>query len=99
MSADARTILRWTSVVASSAMVLYGIAVRGKTVLQRRRQRAFVFLGTGFALGNSLWEQLGLSDAAVLALSIGGTLLIVIGIVLLFKARYDATLPSGSSGT
>ena len=85
--------------VACSVMALYGIAVRGKTVLQRRRQRAYAFLGTGLLLGNSLWEHLGLSDAAALALSIGGTVLIVIGIVLLYKGQYDSTLPGGSSAT
>ena len=80
-----------------SAMVLYGIAVRGKTVLQRRRQRAYVFLGVGLALGNSLWEQIGLSDAAGLALSISGAILVVIGVVMLVKGQYESTLPGGSA--
>ena len=99
MSIDPRSVLRWASLAASIGVALYGIIVRGRTVHQRRRQRAYAFFGTGLALGNSLWDHVGLSDGAALAMSVVGTVVLVIGIALLVKSQYESTAPGGSSAT
>ena len=96
---NARSIFVWTSMAFASALALYGIVVRGKTGWERRRQRAYAVLGTGLMLDNNLWEHIGLSETTALAMNICGSVVLIVGVVLMVKSKDESTLPGGSSTT